>query len=91
MTRDEADAMLEWLRESITALFQDDFSSAAIVATNLNGETITTYFQADTTQKAIFAHNIQADAMLDLVLANADMIREALEDMDEADAEQEDI
>ena len=74
--------MASWLEEGLQNIFSGKPVSMAILAQNENGEVLTGYYHADAQQKAIFAHNINADAMLDVVLNNIDMVRDALDELD---------
>ena len=90
MDVEKAQELYAWLEECITALVDGNPVSAAVVGINDKGKTLTGYFHADAQAKAIFAHNINADAMLDVVLNNIEMVRDALDELDEAEVEQED-
>ena len=82
--------LFEWLEGSIKALIDSDPVSAAVVAQRRDGSVLTGYFHADAQDKAIFAHNVNADAMLDIVLGNIDLVQDALDalnDDDESDEE----
>lgn len=68
-------------------MFELKPSSIALVASLETGETLTGYFHADAQQKAVFAHNINADAMPDVVLNNINLVRDALDELGEADRE----
>ncbi len=48
-------------------------------------QALTGCFHADAQTKAIIAHNINADAMLDVVPSNIEMVRDALDELDEDD------
>jgi len=60
-----------------------DFKPAClcIAATSPDGETFTGYYNADATDKAVFAHHIQSDVVMDIIRANAEKIKEMLEDV----------
>lgn len=75
--------LFAWLEESLKALVDENPVSAAVVGINDKGETLTGYFHADAQQKAVFAHHINSDAMLDVVLNNIEMVRDALDELDE--------
>lgn len=74
--------LAKWFEESLMAIFSREVQSACVVAQDTEGNVLTGYFLADAQQKAIFAHNINADAMLDVVLNNARMVKEALDDLE---------
>lgn len=77
--------LAEWLEEGLRKMFELKPSSVALVATLDSGETLTGYFRADAQQKAVFAHHINSDAMLDVVLNNINLVRDALDELDDAD------
>lgn len=83
MDAEDKQELFAWLEQSLKALVDGNPVSAAVVGINDKGETLTGYFHADAQAKAIFAHNINADAMLDVVLNNIDMVRDALDELDE--------
>ena len=80
--------LIGWLEESIRTMLSGKPISAAVVAQNAEGEVLTGYFHADAQTKAIFAHNINADAMLDVVLNNIGMVRDALDELDADDPDE---
>ena len=47
-----------------------------------DGDVFTGYYNADATDKALFAHNIQSDVTMDIIKANIDTIKKAMEDND---------
>ena len=77
--------MAAFLEESISILFKENPVSAVVAATTEDGRTFTGYYNADSTDMAIFAHHINADAMLEVVLNNIDLVRDALDDLEEPD------
>ncbi len=79
MDFNENQELAAWLEEGLQYLFNIKPVSAAIVAQLPSGEVFTGYFNADSQRKAVLAHSINADAMLDVVLNNIGMIREALD------------
>ena len=73
----------EWLEESIKTIFEQNPDRIAICATLSDGDTLTAYYNCCAEDKAIFSHHINSDAMLDVVLANIDIIKEELDKCDE--------
>lgn len=79
----------EWLEQGVAEILQNNPSKIALVAQMPDGAVMTGYYNADATDKAVFAHNIYADSILDLIISNIDVIKEAINEMDEEDAEQD--
>lgn len=52
------------------------------------GEVVTGYFNCNMADKAAMAANVQADALFDSVLANADLIVQRAQEMDEEEDEE---
>lgn len=77
----------QWFEQSIRAIYSRDVAGVCVVAIDTDGAVLTGYYNADAQMKAIFAHNINADAMLDVVLNNIHMVRDALEDLEEEESE----
>ena len=77
--------LAEWLEAGLRKMFELKPSSIALVASLETGETLTGYYHADAQQKAMFAHHINSDAMLDVVLNNIGLVRDALDELDDAD------
>lgn len=71
-----------FLENSIKTLFENNPKRIAICALLDDGNVMTGYYKCDAQDKAIFAHNISADAMLDMVINNIGMIKDALEQED---------
>ncbi len=87
MDVEKAQELYAGLEEGIKVLVDENPVSAAVVGINDKGETLTGYFHADAQAKTIFAHNINADAMLDVVLNNIEMARDALDELDNVEQE----
>ena len=79
--------LTEWFEESLKAIFSREIESACIVAQDKDGYVLTGYYDADAQQKAVFAHNINSDAMLDVVVNNIGVIRDALDGLDDCEAD----
>lgn len=69
----------EWVEGLARSAFELKPAKMAFVATLTNGETKTAYYNAYAEDKAVFAHHIQSDVVMDIVIANADILREAME------------
>ena len=76
----------EWLEDAVKTIFKEKPENIAICAKLESGDTLTAYYNCDAEDKAVLAHHITSDAMLDTVLNNIDMVREALAEYGE-DAE----
>lgn len=73
-----------WLEESLKNVLEFKPSSICIVATAEDGTTKTGYYNATGQDKAVFAANILSDVVMDIIEANADVIKGILEgDSDE--------
>lgn len=73
-----------WLEESLKTVLEFKPSSICIVATAEDGTTKTGYYSATGQDKAVFAANILSDVVMDIIKANADVIKGILEgDSDE--------
>lgn len=86
----EAMTYAPWLEETIRTMSTHEIRSIAIAAI-LEGEedaTLTAYYLASMADKAVMAANINADAMYDMVMANAlSIMRKAQEQEAEDDGE----
>lgn len=73
-----------WLEESLKNVLEFKPSSICIVATAEDGTTKTGYYNATGQDKAVFAANILSDVVMDIIKANADVIKGILDgDSDE--------
>lgn len=85
----ENDELTAWLEDCVKNLYERNresrIVSAAIITMSDDRVVLTGYYNADAQDKAIFAHNLNADAMLDVVCANADVVKRAIEEADEDD------
>lgn len=73
----------EWLETTIKYLYEHDVLSIGFVAIQDDGDVVTAYYNSNATDKAVMSHNIYADSLMDIVCANADMIKQSMEDLDE--------
>ena len=69
----------KWLEEAVKAIFEGNPNSISLCAIMPDGNVLTAYYNCSVHDKAIIAHNINADAMLDNVVINIDMIKDALD------------
>lgn len=80
----ENDELTAWLEGCVKNLYERNkesrIVSAAIITQSEDRLVLTGYYNADAQDKAIFAHNLNADAMLDIVVNNIDIVRDALEE-----------
>ena len=85
----ENDELTAWLEDCVKNLYERNkesrITSAAIITMSEDRLVLTGYYNADAQDKAIFAHNLNADAMLDVVCANADVVKQAIEEAEEDD------
>ena len=73
-----------WLEESLKTVLEFKPSSICIVATAEDGTTKTGYYNETGQDKAVFAANILSDVVMDIIKANADVIKGILDgDSDE--------
>ena len=90
----ENDELTAWLEDCVKNLYERNkesrIVSAAIITQSEDRMVLTGYYNADAQDKAIFAHNLNADAMLDIVCNNADIVKQAIEEVDEDDQGSED-
>lgn len=70
-----------WLEEALKTIVETGTEKLCVAAILPNGDVFTGYYNADTTDKALFAHNIQSDVTMDIIRANIDTIKKALEDI----------
>lgn len=70
-----------WLEESLKVILGVEPACICIAATLADGTTLTGYYNADATDKAVFAHHINSDVVMDVIKANAEKIKEMLEEI----------
>lgn len=71
-----------WLECALQDLYRLPVEKIALCAVLEDGSTLTTYFNCEEQDKAIMAHTISNDAMIDTIVNNIDVIRNALEQED---------
>ena len=74
---------LEWLEATLKVVVESKPSAIGIVTIEESGNVLTGFWNADAQDKAIMAHNMNAEAMLDVVLNNIGMVRDALDGLDD--------
>jgi len=67
-----------WLEETVCHLVHLKPKAISVSAILDDGNVMTGYYEADPTQMAVMAHNIQMDSIMDSLLANIDLLRDAL-------------
>lgn len=72
-----------WLSDVLATLEEHKVTKIAVAAPLPGGEVFTGYFDMSTMDKALMATNIQANATMDAICANGQMIRQAWDDADE--------
>ena len=72
-----------WLEGVVKTIFEEDPEKMVLCAAAKDGRTLTAYYECDATDKAVFCHHIYSDAMLDVVLNNIGMVKDALEEYEE--------
>lgn len=79
----------QWLSESLGALENQGIKKLALVGIDeASREIVTGYYGCNMADKATIAANIQADALFDSILANADLIVQRAQEMDEEEDEE---
>lgn len=68
-----------WLEEAIKTLIATNPKRIALAARTENDETLTAYYLCNAEDKAMFANHIQADAFMDVLEANPDVLRDIIE------------
>lgn len=71
-----------WLEEALKTIIESDTEKMCFAAILPDGDVVTGYYNVDATDKAMLAHNIQADVTMDIIKANIDTIKKAMEDND---------
>lgn len=71
-----------WMEESLKTIMETGAGKICVAAILPDGDVFTGYYNADATDKALFAHNIQSDVTMDIIKANIDTIKMAMEDND---------
>lgn len=71
-----------WLEEAIRTIMETSAEKLCVAAILPNGKVLTGYYNADATDKALFSYNIQSDVTMDIIKANIDTIKKAMEDIE---------
>lgn len=67
-----------WLEETVRHLVRLKPKSIGVSAVLPDGNVMTGYYDADATQIAVMAHNFQMDAIMDSIINNIDMLKDAM-------------
>lgn len=79
----------QWLADGLGELEARNVKSLALLGIDAStGEIVTGYFNCNMADKAAMTANVQADALFDSVLANADLIVQRAQEMDEEEDEE---
>ena len=73
----------EFLETVVRGIFDTQPDKIAFVASLPNGETLTAYYKSDAQDKAVFAHHIYSDSVMDVVVANVGLLKEAMDAYEE--------
>lgn len=71
-----------WLEEALGTIMETGAEKLCVAAILPDGNVFTGYYNADATDKALFSYNIQSDVTMDIIKANIDTIKKAMEDDD---------
>lgn len=71
-----------WLEEALRNIMETGTEKMCVATILPNGDILTGYYNVNATDKALLAHNIQADVTMDIIKANIDTIKKAMEDND---------
>lgn len=72
-----------WLENGLRTILESKAEHTCICSILPSGDVFTGYYNCCSTDKAMIAHNINSDAMLDVVLANIEQVKDALDDLEE--------
>lgn len=81
-------AYAPWAADSLSLIEQEGVQKIAILGITPSGEVLTAYYNLQMSDKAVIAAHVQADAVLDSVMANGNLIRNSWEAADD-EAEEE--
>lgn len=81
-------AYAPWAADSLSLIEQEGVQKIAILGITPKGEVLTAYYNLQMSDKAVIAAHVQADAVLDSVMANGNLIRNSWEAADD-EAEEE--
>lgn len=77
----------EWLEDGLRTIFEKNPRAICLIASLEDGTTLTGYYAASAQDKAVFAANVQADYMMDVMTANAQKLKDAIENAEEDDSD----
>jgi hypothetical protein len=72
-----------WLEAVIHDVYDLNPQTIAFASKLEDGSVYTAYYMANATDKTVLAHNIYTDAILDVITANADVIKAAIDELEE--------
>lgn len=72
-----------WLEKTIRHLYEEDVECVGITFRRKDGSSVVAYYNSTAEDKARMAYHYIADAMMDIVLANVDLIKKAAEEQEE--------
>lgn len=79
--------LAKWLEEAVRLFIENDKESkvtcGALVMQQENGNTMTGTFNCDINDKAVLAFNLISDALMEIVCANVDRVKDAIEELEE--------
>ena len=79
----ETRAWFHWMEGALRAMYARDPQSILFAARLDGGDTMTAYYRADMEDVAAMLAHIRGDMILDFIEANADVIRDILEDAED--------
>lgn len=77
-----------WAADTLGQIEKEGVQKIAILGITPRGEVLTAYYDLQMSDKAVIAAHVQADAVLDSVMANGNLIRNSWEAADD-EAEEE--
>ena len=81
-------AYAPWIADSLSLIERKGIRKIAILGITPNGEVLTAYYNLQMSDKAAIAAHVQADAVLDSVMANGELIQSSWEASKEEDDEE---
>lgn len=75
----------EWLEDSLKVIVEGEPESIAIAAKLKDGEVVTGYFDCSPQDKALLISHMAGDYIMAIVKANAGMVKEALDNLEEGE------
>lgn len=75
----------DWLEDVVKTLIEEDAQNIAMAARLPDDRVFTAYYMCDAQDKAVMASNIQADITMDIIKANIDTIKDAMESLNDGE------